>query len=206
VWALEGAALVWMGARLRDDRLGIAGFLVFLLVIVRLAVSDSFLYVETSAYDLLLNARFLAFAVSAAALWAAAKWAGPRGLALAAYVSGHAVMLWGLGLEAVGWAARTAAPESFRNVATTSISVLAAFYAVLLVAGGSVWQSAITRVLGIGLIGLVVVKLYLYDVWLLGEFYRMAAFAILGVLLLAMSYLYSRFRERISQAIRLPRR
>jgi len=38
----------------------------------------------------------------------------------------------------------------------------------------------------------VVVKLYLYDVWLLGGFYRMAAFAILGVMLLVMSYLYSR--------------
>jgi uncharacterized membrane protein len=42
-----------------------------------------------------------------------------------------------------------------------------------------------------------VAKLYLYDVWLLGQFYRMAAFAILGVLLLAMSYLYSRFRGSI---------
>jgi hypothetical protein len=29
-------------------------------------------------------------------------------------------------------------------------------------------------------------------VWLLGPFYRMAAFAILGVMLLVMSYVYSR--------------
>ena len=43
--------------------------------------------------------------------------------------------------------------------------------------------------MGIGLIGMVVLKLYLYDVWLLGAFYRMAAFAILGVMLLVMSYL-----------------
>jgi uncharacterized membrane protein len=51
--------------------------------------------------------------------------------------------------------------------------------------------------LGAALIGLVVGKLYLYDVWLLGQFYRMAAFAILGVLLLAMSYFYSRFRGSV---------
>ena len=37
---------------------------------------------------------------------------------------------------------------------------------------------------------MVVVKLYLYDVWLLSALYRMAAFAILGVLLLAASFLY----------------
>jgi uncharacterized membrane protein len=79
-------------------------------------------------------------------------------------------------------------------VTSTSISVLAAAYAVLLVAAGVARRHAVTRVAGIVLIGLVVLKLYLYDVWLLGQFYRMSAFAILGVLLLAMSYLYSRFR------------
>ncbi|HJT90178.1 MAG TPA: DUF2339 domain-containing protein, partial [Bryobacteraceae bacterium] len=100
----------------------------------------------------------------------------------------------GLCLEAVGWADRIAAPENARSVASTSISVLVAIYAVLLVAGGVYRRHAPTRVLGIGLIGFVVLKLYLYDVWLLGEFYRMAAFAILGVLLLVMSYFYSRFR------------
>ena len=62
----------------------------------------------------------------------------------------------------------------------------------LLVGGGAARRHAASRLLGIGLIGLVVLKLYLYDVWLLGAFYRMAAFAILGVMLLLMSYLYSR--------------
>jgi hypothetical protein len=51
--------------------------------------------------------------------------------------------------------------------------------------------------LGLGLIGFIVLKLYLYDVWFLGLFYRMAAFAVLGALLLVMSYLYSRFRLSI---------
>ena len=61
-----------------------------------------------------------------------------------------------------------------------------------LVAGGSLRVHAFTRILGIGLIGLVVLKLYLYDVWLLAPFYRMAAFAILGVLLLAVAFIYRR--------------
>jgi uncharacterized membrane protein len=118
-------------------------------------------------------------------------------MAFAAYAGGHAVMLWGLSLEAVGWAARTSSPDNFVSAASMSISVLAGAYAVLLVAGGAARRSAITRMLGVGLIGLVILKLYLYDVWLLGQFYRMAAFAILGVLLLVMSYLYSRFRGSI---------
>ena len=55
----------------------------------------------------------------------------------------------------------------------------------------------INRVLGLGLIGLVVAKLYLYDVWLLVRIYRIAAFAVLGALLLITSYLYSRYKEKI---------
>jgi uncharacterized membrane protein len=82
-------------------------------------------------------------------------------------------------------------------VISTSISVLVAAYAVVLVAAGVVQRSAPTRVLGVALIGLVVLKLYLYDVWLLSLFYRMAAFAVLGALLLLMSYFYSRFRRSV---------
>ena len=105
-------------------------------------------------------------------------------------------MLWGLALDAVSWSARTSSPENFTSVASTSISVVAAGYAVLLVAGGAAWRHAGSRLMGIGLIGMVVLKLYLYDVWLLGAFYRMAAFAILGVMLLVMSYLYSRRSQK----------
>jgi len=43
---------------------------------------------------------------------------------------------------------------------------------------------------------LVVVKLYLSDVWQLGYLFKIVAFVGLGVLLLTVSYLYSRFRPR----------
>ncbi len=97
----------------------------------------------------------------------------------------------------MAWASRIAAPENVRSVASTSISVLTAIYAVLLVSAGVLWRHAPTRVMGVALIGAVVLKLYLYDIWFLAAFYRMAAFAILGVLLWVMSYLYSRFRNSV---------
>ena len=40
-------------------------------------------------------------------------------------------------------------------------------------------------------------KLYLFDVWEASRLFRMAAFISLGVLLLLISYLYSRFRPAI---------
>ncbi len=192
IWAAEAAAMAWIGARLGQRRAVLSAAGVLGLVLLRLAFSDAQMYAGSAEYTLLANARFLAFAASAAAFWAFAWWVREGRLATGAYATGHAAMLWGLALEAAGWSARTASPENFRSVASTSISVIAAAYAVLLVAGGAARKHAGSRLMGMGLIGLVVLKLYLYDVWLLGAFYRMAAFAILGVMLLVMSYVYSR--------------
>jgi len=198
-WSLEAAAIVWLGTRGGvSRRLALGGGLaVFLLVLGRLALLDSGMYSDAAAYSTLANARFLTFLVAAAALCASARWLPRGGWAAAAWIAGHAVMLWGLGLETAGWAERAAAPENLRSLFSASLSVVAAAYAVTMVAGGALRRHDLTRVLGIGLIALVVLKLYLYDVWFLAPLYRMAAFAILGVLLLAMSYLYSRFRGSI---------
>lgn len=191
-WAAEAAAMVWIGTRLQERRAVVAALCLYVVIAFRLTFSDAMLYAAATDYTLIVNARFFAFAAAAASLWISAWWIREGRLALTTYVAGHAVMLWGLALEASGWAARTAAPENYRSVASTAISVVAAAYAVLLVGGGAARRHAVSRMIGIALIGIVVLKLYLYDVWLLGGFYRMAAFAILGVMLLVMSYLYSR--------------
>jgi uncharacterized membrane protein len=68
---------------------------------------------------------------------------------------------------------------------------------VILVSAGVATRTAINRITGLGLMGFVVVKLYLFDVWQLGRVYRISAFVALGVLLLATSFLYSHFRGLI---------
>ena len=113
------------------------------------------------------------------------------------YVAGHFTAVWALSQEVLGWAGRSAAAENLTSVQSASLSILLAAYAVVLVAIGVVKRSPLDRVLGLGLIALVVVKLYLYDVWELRTIYRVTAFGGLGALLLAMSYLYSRFRNSI---------
>ncbi len=197
VWALEGAALAWIGARLREPRAGWGAAAIFVLVLWRLLAVDAWAYGASLDYAAVLNARFLTFLLAALCLWAAAKWSRARPVAGAAYIAGHVVLLWGLGMEALGWAARTAPPGELRSVASTALSIVLGAYAVALVSLGVFTGTLVNRLLGLGLIGLVVAKLYLHDVWFLGLFYRMAAFAVLGALLLAMSYLYSRYRAAI---------
>lgn len=200
IWALEGAALAWIGGRLRDGRAVWGALAVFYLVLIRLGFVDAGLAVSTT----FANARFLSFAFAAACFWAGAWWMPRRIEALVAYVAGQVAAVWGLSLEALGWAARSAAPADLRSAESTALSMAWAGWAVLLVSAGVAARSAINRVLGLGLIAVVVVKLYLYDVWFLGLFYRMVAFAVLGALLLLMSYLYSRFRGAIENWWREP--
>jgi hypothetical protein len=194
-WALEGAALAWIGARFRERRITTAALVVFVLAAWRLALFDGNMYSTAAAYALFGNARFITFAFVAASLCATAWWIRTGAGALASYLGGLAVLLWGLCLEAAGWAARTA-PQDVRSSTSMAISVVAAAYAVVLVSGGVMRRSTVTRVAGIVLIAMVVAKLYFYDVWLLAQLYRMTAFGILGVLLLAMSYVYTKKREQ----------
>jgi uncharacterized membrane protein len=100
-------------------------------------------------------------------------------------------------MEDLGWAARNWSGANLSSVETVSVSILWALYAVLLVALGVAFRFAPNRVLGLGLIGLVVLKLYAYDVWQVARIYRILAFVGLGLLLLATSYLYSRYRPAI---------
>ncbi len=186
VWAAESAALAWVGVRFRETRAVTAALGLFGLVILRLAFVDG----RMQTVLLLANERFLTVSIAAAALFAAAWWTRTGWRSGSSYVAANAVLLWGLCLEAVDWAARTAAPENYQSFASASISVLAGAYALVLVAAGAARAHRPTRLLGMGLIAVVVAKLYLYDVWLLAPFYRMAAFAILGLVLLVISYLF----------------
>jgi uncharacterized membrane protein len=197
LWALEAAALTWISVRAAETRLALAAYAMFGLVLLRLLAVDRLMYGYASDFTLLVNARFLTFAIVAISLWATAWWTRLRTDAAILYVGGHCVMLWALSIETFAWAARNAPPDYFGSFASTALSMLFAAYAVLMVAVGVFNRTVLDRIFGLALIAFVVVKLYLYDVWLLELVYRMAAFAGLGALLLLMSYLYSRHRVTI---------
>ncbi len=191
-WALEAAAVTWIGVRTQTQRAVYAASCVFFLTLLRLALFDASLPTAS-----IFNARVLTFVTAAISFCAAAYWIGGGAIALSTYVAGHLVMLSGLLLEVAGWAARNSAPENLQSVESASISIVMALYAVLLIAGGVLTRTAVNRLGGLALIGFVVLKLYVFDVWLLVRIYRVTAFAVLGALLLLTSYLYSRYRVSI---------
>jgi uncharacterized membrane protein len=160
---------------------------------------DSVYYVGQKDLAILVNSRFLTFVVTAISLFAATRFFSDRAQQVTAYVGGHLITLIALGLELASWVQRSVAPADQFETTTVSISILMAFYALSLVTLGVAVRSAINRVLGLGLMSLVVIKLYLSDVWELGRLFQIVAFVGLGILLLTVSYLYSRFRPMIEK-------
>jgi hypothetical protein len=198
-WALEGAALAWISSRFNSSRMSIGASIVLVLAVIRLFVVDSVFYAAEKDFAVFVNPRFLTFAVSAISLFAAAKFFSDRMQALASYVTAHVIVLMALGLELVSWVQRSLVQADQFQTITVSISILMALYALMLIGLGVATKWSINRLLGLILMTLCVVKLYLSDVWELGYLFKVVAFVGLGVLLLSVSYLYSRFKPMIEK-------
>jgi uncharacterized membrane protein len=199
LWSLEAAALTWVGERFHQPRLQAGALLLFGPVFIRLIGVDAQMYSLQPSYAALANQRFLTFAVAAASLWIASRFAKTLEFHPVTYGAGHLVLLWALGIEIAGWARRTSDPQDVSNVESTGISILMAVYASALVVAGVALRSALNRILGLGLFALVILKLYLLDVWSLSRGFRITAFLALGGLLLLVSYLYSRYKPALER-------
>jgi uncharacterized membrane protein len=199
LWSLEGAALAWLAKQYGGRRFQLGAWILFAAVFLRLFVNDAQVF-EIAFF----NGRLLAFAVVAASLWIAARFALSPESESVTYGAGHFVLLWALAMEISGWAQRTAEVQDAANVASTGISILMAVYALVLVVAGVAMHSALNRILGLGLMALVIAKLYLFDIWQLSRGFRITAFLALGALLLLVSYLYSRFKPALEKLWKAP--
>lgn len=200
-WAIEMAIVAFLAHRLNHKLLTVGSWLIALLVLLRLVAEDAWTYYQPT-FQLGVNARFLTFLASTIALWMTAywnrrtPWLEKSPAPVLPYVLGHALLLWALHLEA--WDYVYTRPGLAQSQLYTLISsILLGAYGFLLVAAGVAGRSVLNRILGLLLFAAVIIKLYIYDVWLLNQGFRIIAFAALGLLLLAGSYLYSRYRSKI---------
>ncbi len=143
--------------------------------------------------------RMLDFALVAGVLLLAA-WGGSRNerkrfSPAAGYALAALGMLWlSLTLETSTWLY-----HRLPGFQAGGVSILWAVFALALLLGGILRQVALVRWLGLGLFAIVAVKVFLVDLRNLDAFYRIVAFVVLGLLVLAGSWLYMRFGERFQQ-------
>jgi uncharacterized membrane protein len=205
-WATELVVLVWLSLTLRIAQLRWFGSAVFVIMVARLLFFDTMIDLRT--FRPILNERFLAYLVGIAALYLSAYllWRGreraPDWAALAAtfLVAANFFTLWVLSFEI--WNSldtRTLMTgRALRSAQNLSLTALWAVYAVILLVIGIAKRWRLVRLGALGLLAVSIVKVFVYDVWVLERVYRIIAFVGLGVLLLVSAYLYQRY----SQAIR----
>ncbi|MDE3170432.1 MAG: DUF2339 domain-containing protein [Acidobacteriota bacterium] len=196
-WAVEGAALVWSGLRVRSLALRATGILLLAVAAIRLAA-----FPIAAGGTLLLNARFLTMAVCAACFLAAFGLASRskaelRGPEMHIYyviaIVANVLFLAALSLEIWDFYGRTPSIALDRSLAQNlALSVLWLVYAILLLVGGVIRKSAVARWQALALLGVVVVKVFFFDLSFLARFYRIVSFFLLGLALLLVSFFYQR--------------
>jgi uncharacterized membrane protein len=210
-WLVEAAVLLWLSDRIRSSFLSVFAVGALVLGVLRLLAVDNF-----NATPLIFNARLGTYAIAIAVL-AGMAWYGIRrndqfgrqGAAVA-IVALNLLALVALSHEVADYYARQmAAATPIHNAGryrpydtydTRTIQIAEDFtYSALWMAYGAMlmivgfWRrSSLVRWQALVLIAATIAKVFIYDVSQLDRGYRIVSFIVLGVLLLAISFVYQR--------------
>ncbi len=202
-WAIEGVALLWFFTRMPHPGLKKWALGLLLLAFARLALNPAVLYYHSSGEIPILNWYLYAYGAVIACLVVGARlWpSGAQGLLgkqVPSLLRGLATVLSFILMNIeiadffrVGNTLMFQLGESFAQDMTYSLA-WALFGFVLLIVSIKV-QSLVGRRVSLGLLGVTILKLFLHDVWALGQLYRVAAFVGLACVLILVSYLYQRY-------------
>ncbi|HEY6005031.1 MAG TPA: DUF2339 domain-containing protein, partial [Anaeromyxobacter sp.] len=238
-WAAMAAVAAVLGTR-GQDRWWVTGACVlFAATLIRIAAVDLpsveralDAFLSTSGREgrlaplLLVNARAIALAATAAALLVSARTmarSAPRWRAVAAVLAAVGwVLAVGLAVTEARDLATSLPPppgpgdvgafaayrptvydaiEAQAGALSAVTSLVLAVCAALLVGGGFLFRDAFHRWLGLGLFGIVLAKLLLADVWHLSRLQQVTVFLGVGALLLGAAFLYARLGKRIAAAL-----
>jgi len=205
-WLAEGAALMWVAARVKSGLLRALALACLALGVVALLTVN-----PTASTAPIFNQRFgtycVAIAVFAWTAWVAAgahthqdpeHAQGWPGIAAGAALAVNALILLAVSLEIESfwavrhWAGDYRALELHRMYAQFSYSAWFMLFGAILLAAGFLRRSAFLRWQALVLLAVSVAKVFLVDMSELSQGYRILSFLGLGALLLGVSFVYQR--------------
>jgi uncharacterized membrane protein len=192
--AAEGAAVMWVGLRARAEWFR-AGGVVLLAVAcgrwVLLSLSDT-----PAGFQLVLNEAFLVGAWIVALLYLGAwlhRGSDRRGAVPALLVAASVLTVVLLtSQKASYWELRRPLNADATFAEALSLSVIWMAYAAVLIVAGITWRYPPIRYTAMALFGLTILKVFAIDMAGLEGIYRILGLVMLGVVLLAVSFLYQR--------------
>ncbi len=204
-WALEGAALCWWFRRVPHPGVRGLGFILLVVSFGRLALNPAVLHYQLRGDVPILNWQLYAYSLAAGAMFFAAQALRPprdrwqelnlRGLL---FGMGGVLLFLLLNIEIADaftpTGSRSIVFEFQGNLARDMTYTIAwALFALGLLVLGLWKKLPPTRYAGIGLLGTVMLKLFLQDLANIDSGYRIGALVAVALIALAASFLYQRF-------------
>ncbi len=206
-WLVESAALLWVAVRTKT------GFLRYLAVAALVLGIFRLLAFPIGAHQLIFNARFATYLVAIAILGGIIYFGRrtasekERRFVAAAVIALNVLALIALTLEAEGYfdrqeaqayAAAGYAPgtQQLWMARAFTESAIWLLYGAGLMTAGFRGKSAFLRWQALALMAVTIIKVFFYDSRDLNTGYRVLSFLALGVVLLAISFVYFRIAER----------
>ncbi|MDQ3908713.1 MAG: DUF2339 domain-containing protein [Acidobacteriota bacterium] len=212
LWAVYASAAFAVGLRRNLAPLRYAALAWLAVTGFKLLLRDATFY-DAPWHAPVFNQTFAAFVAFVAAVWYVAhSYAGAEGIdvrerrtALTALaVVGNLFAVAALSLEASGYfrkqpdalARAGGAARDLRLARQLSLSLVWAVYGGATLAYGHARQNKPLRLLALALLAATTLKVFFYDLAGLERFYRIVSFVALGVVLLAVSFLYQQRQRR----------
>jgi uncharacterized membrane protein len=208
-WAIQGLVLLWAALRLRHTRLRYGAVLLLLLAAGKFVYYDYAVVFQLRLFDWAFRSgfseslveRWVTIAVAVGALFVAARMLKAAGLSHPDWQENLPGLFFGLfGILLFG-ALNIEVAAFFHDAAPrarfASISVLWALFATTLMVLGFVRNQVVLRRCSIGLFAATIVKVFVRDMDKVETPYRILSFLVLGLLLVAASYLYHRYKGLI---------
>lgn len=92
--------------------------------------------------------------------------------------------------------------KKLKNANSVSLSIFWMLYGAAALALGIVKSSKGMRLGALALITIAILKLFFYDLWNLGQLYRIISSVTLGLVLLGISFAYQRYQDRMREFLR----
>lgn len=209
VWSAECIVLVWQGWKNNIIRAQLLGLFCMIISLLLLFGPGASAYMDPNIITWpVLNPWAVAYVSGVAALVISARKFIRRedGTEFAqimpvvlAIIANLAAIAW-LSLEVVGfyrsWGEQMGL-SAVHSAIQMTLSVVWTLYAIALVVVGFIAKKRPFRLMSIAIFGVTILKVFLFDLANLQTIYRIVSFIGVGGLLVVVSYLYQRYRDRI---------
>jgi uncharacterized membrane protein len=208
-WAVQAAVILWAGRRLQHRWLCYGALALLLLAVSKLLLYD---YEEifalrlepltyASGFASLLLERWITLALVLGAVLYSARLLATTDAGLGAWQGTATAWLYGtfvtLLFFVLTFEVSAFCYEYARQARFAAVSVLWTLFSIALMLLGFRYQQARLRLVAMGLFGVTVLKVLLFDMANVRTPFRIVSFVVLGLMLIGASYLYYRYRGNL---------